>query len=1702
MNITVRLCVGAFWVLVFTVLAPSAALAKYIGADPPCPTCQACQACAQPAQSGGCNGGECGGFLTNGNASQQVPIARVSSTSGGGLDLALSYNTYNADGSRAQLDIGLGYGWSHSYSALLFNQAGHMFRYDGAGRVTRYQYVGANTYKTSAGYFETLVKKPDGSFAITYKDGTAYRYEKIPGDTLLVNGPVWRLARITDRNGNSTVLAYVAGRLSQVTDVYGRSLSFAYNGSGHLASVNDPLNRTTAFAYDGTGRRLTAVTDPLGKTLQFSYDTINQVVGKTDKDGRRFSFGYSNLEPVSTADGAGNPFYGLANPNNWATDDTVLAQTQTRQYLPGTVTKTDGRGNAWKYQYDLHGYIAKATALDGAATQYTYDPATLLRASMTDANGHTTAYTYDGQGNRLTETDALGHTTQYQYEPVYNNVIQITYPNGSVTQYQYDAHGNRTREIRDVGGLNIATVWTYYVPSVVGNPSPAAGLVKTQEVHNGADTQTTSYAYDAFGNQIQAIDPLGNTSRSQYDLVGNRTQMTDANGHVTVYAYDALNRLSQQTDPLGFKTLYRYDGMGDRVEMDRQVSKAPDAFEVTQYQYDLRRRLVREVRDPAGLNLATQIAYDGNDNRITLADPRLNLTQYAYDVQNRLSRVTDALANVTQTQYDGVGNRVCVIDANGHDTFYQYDALNRLSRETRKIGAQSCAPADGDDILTQTFYDTGAAIPSADCRSPQCAGPIPGSSSPAYRIDPEGKYTYFKYDHINRGVMTLRKVGDITDDFDHTGNPADDDWSQATQYDDVGNVLARYDANGHPTVYTYWLNNWLKTEANALAETTRYTYDSAGNVKTVTSPGGNITTHTYDDRDELVQVDDLIGRVASYAYDGIGNRTQQCDGNGNCARYQYDAVNRLVALADALAQTAHYSYDPDNNLIKILDRDGKAVCYVYDAINRRTRQVRKVGDTDCTVNGGDGDTDDMWAKTVYDGVGNIVELTTDKNGGTPSICNGASPTPNCETTRYAYDAVNRLVQEAYPLRFAGDPVKNTREFAYDRAGNLVRRVDQENRSTFYRYNDLYYLSARDYDTVTEPDDSFVYDVGGRMLQALRDDPAPLGVDWLDTFTYDAADRVLAATQNGQPVSYAYDIPNRKRSLIYPGGRVVVEQRDLRERLDTLNAGAIADYAYDLADRVTSRVYGNGTQAVYGYNANNWITGLNHTKSDISLIAGFGYAYDNEGNRRYEDKAHNPGHSEAYQYDDLYRLIHYKVGTLDMGGDVPVPLTQTQYELDKLGNWNDKTDTVGAGPGVTQARQHNAVNEITQVGAVSIASDPDGNLSQDERYFYVYDQENRLAQVTQIAPSEVAGQYHYDALGRRVAKITGPTRGNSEIRYFYDDARIVEEQDSGGATLATYAYGNYIDEVLAMERGGQTYYYHQNALWSVEAVTDGTQTVVERYSYDAYGMATVTNGAGIPVMANAWGAPHSAIGNPWLFTGRQLDEEGGLYYYRARYYDSGKGRFLQRDPLGYKGGANLYQYVRGNPINGIDPYGLKDICCLKNKDNWNPPTNFSGEQKTPISNEGIRVHASFNVEAEFIGGKKRGDDDCCCKCCEFRQEIKGVFKLNGTIVDHPLLPDEFLDENTFKEDGTPDGSRYGHRTDGNRPGDLYKTSASRGDRANGCFYRSFDDPGLAGFKTDSLEAKLTFRFRIIDTCPDNNDRVEAEKDWPLKLKYKG
>ena len=1435
--------------------------ALYIGADPP----QICDKCGSPPNRQ--PGGMALTSLTEGNLREDFPVVTVQSGSGPTLQMTLTYNSYNADASRAQVDCGLGMGWTHSYNIFLFMQRGSLFRMGPDGRVTLFHEGQGGTYAADSGFFETLTSLGGGTYAITNKDQSWWKFASVPNTPFLVAGPVYRLIQMGDRNTNVTSLTYSNGLLTLITDTYGRMLRLGYTNQSKLATITDPLGRVTLMQYDPKYRTPIRITDPLGNVARYSYNSLYQMNRKIDRDGRTYLYLYKNQKPFAAVDGNGQAWFAESNTNNWAVDRNALAFTLRRVYVPSTLTNMDGNGNTWRYQYDTNSYITGVVAPDGSTTTYTYDSRTRLLSSATNANGAVTRYQYDTLGNRTNMTDALGNVTTYSYEPVFNQITGMTDPNGRVTTYQYDPRGNRTNEVDPLGQI------TRYTYDGRGNL-----LTLTDK-----RTNTTTYIYDTFGNRTNMTDPLGNVTTYIYDPVGNGISMTDPLGRTTRYQYDPLDRLIGTTNALSGVTTYSYDALG------RQISVTDPNTNTTIYAYDLRGRLIRTTDALGGV---TSYGYDPDNNQIASTNQLGHPTTYTYDSLNRVIGSTNAVGGISRLTYDPVGNRTSSTDPNTNTTTYFYDALNRQIITTNALGGM-------------TRYDYS--MPGG----PPCCSPTVGSSLVTRTQDADGNVTFYHYDELDRRVQVVRKNSDTNDVINPTDAVA------TTAYDPVGNVIAVTDPVTNKTVYTFDPDNRRTSMVDAAGDTTITRYDADGNLVVVTAPNGNSITNIYDPLNRVIHVYDEIGLVITDTYDADGNRLTTTDPLGHTTSYQYDGLSRQVEAIDALGQTTTTVYDPDSNIFSTTDRKGRPTTYFYDGLDRRTAVTDALGNT---------------TTAAYDSVGNVAGLT-DANG---------------HTTSYRYDALNRQVTATYP-----DALPNARTNVYDAVGNVISRTDQKGQVTTYSYNPLYFMTNRAY-LPSGANDSFTYDLDGRMITADRN-------GWVDTFAYDGANRLTNTMQNGRTLTYTYNIPGRVQTNSQPSGRTLNYSYDARNRLVGLNDVSlnppIVTYAYDAADRVTTRIYRNATTATYTYNANNWVISLEHSNS-LGRITGFGYAYDNEGNKLFEQRRDNLPDSEAYAYDAIDRLTNYDVGTLS-GSVIPAPAIAKAWNLDRLGNWNSVVSN-----GVPQVRTHGPANELLTVNASSFSYDFNGNLSNDTTYACTYDEENRLTLVQRLADSAIVGEYFYDALGRRVVKFADPAGTSSTNLYFYDDAQIVEEQNIGGLTTATYTFGNYIDEVLTMDRGGQTYYYHPNVLWSAEAVTDGTGNPVERYTYDAYGSVIILDGSYNPVPLNSWGTPHSAIGNPCLFTGRQLDEETGLYFYRARYYDPVKGRFLQRDPLGYMEGMNLYEYVGGDPLNLLDPLGLAPFAWDRNggvaldKDTEKPRVTpfpvWSPDKKTRYGNAQVTV----------------------------------------------------------------------------------------------------------------------------------------------------
>jgi RHS repeat-associated protein len=293
-----------------------------------------------------------------------------------------------------------------------------------------------------------------------------------------------------------------------------------------------------------------------------------------------------------------------------------------------------------------------------------------------------------------------------------------------------------------------------------------------------------------------------------------------------------------------------------------------------------------------------------------------------------------------------------------------------------------------------------------------------------------------------------------------------------------------------------------------------------------------------------------------------------------------------------------------------------------------------------------------------------------------------------------------------------------------------------------------------------------------------------------------------------------------------------------------------------------------------------------TNAQINQAA---YAYNPVGNRTSLTDRRG---SQAFGYDSLDRLT---------SASHPLLGTPQAFAYDAVGNRTTGGSVVNAGNQLTAdatfAYQYDDNGNLTRKTLLAT-----GNFSQ-----YTYDAENRLTKVEDFVAGNptpaFTSTYRYDGLGRRIEKV-----GNGQAkRYIYDGEDILLEYDGANVLQARYTHGPGIDEPIAVTKAGATFFYHQDGLGTVTDLTDSSGATAKSYAYDAYG--TIVDQTG-------------TVEQPYTYTGREFDSETGLYYYRARNYDPIAGRFLRYDPIGFDGGSqNLYEYVKNNPANAIDPNGL-------------------------------------------------------------------------------------------------------------------------------------------------------------------------------------
>lgn len=253
-------------------------------------------------------------------------------------------------------------------------------------------------------------------------------------------------------------------------------------------------------------------------------------------------------------------------------------------------------------------------------------------------------------------------------------------------------------------------------------------------------------------------------------------------------------------------------------------------------------------------------------------------------------------------------------------------------------------------------------------------------------------------------------------------------------------------------------------------------------------------------------------------------------------------------------------------------------------------------------------------------------------------------------------------------------------------------------------------------------------------------------------------------------------------------------------------------------------------------------------------------------------------------------------------------TVIEYTYDGFGNRKTVT-TVKDGSSKTVNASFNIMNQLTKVNDESISYDKNGNRTSDGKFTYTWDAEDNLTAVTKKGEDKPFATYTYDEKGNRIQK----TVNGNVTNYFYDgdSLNVLYETDAENNVTKSYTYGDS-GQLLSYTENGKKYFYHYNAHGDVIAISDSTGKTVAKYQYDAWGNPTKTE------------ASDEVKDNRYRYAGYQYDEETGLYYLMARYYEPRNGVFLSLDPdPGSEGDSldqNGYAYGNNNPVMNVDPDG--------------------------------------------------------------------------------------------------------------------------------------------------------------------------------------
>jgi RHS repeat-associated protein len=1120
------------------------------------------------------------------------------------------------------------------------------------------------------------------------------------------------------------------------------------------------------------------------------------------------------------------------------------------------------------------------TLVEKNGSRMTFGPltasGTAKLATLTDPNGNTNTLSYAGPDASLDKiTDTVGRPLLFRHTLIAakQRLTEIEDWTGRKWQYGYDSQGNLVSFRHPLSATDPRinpTRYTYYdrsdnnhnVATIVRPLGDTTTFVyytddKVYQTYNDLG-ETTSYRYNVFKQVTTVIDPLGHESLTEYDTDGNVTRTTDTLGAIRETKYDSDRNTIETIDAYGKSTFYNKDENGNPIAIVKgNVTHVTDRLGNVTRRLNYHPQFHKPQQLIDALGNVTNLTYDPNTGDLLTKTDTVTLRKGEPDAY--LATV------VTESQYDQYGNILVATSAKGVPN------LERKITNDYSVNAEGVAvPYPGLNLMRKTDALGNEVTFTYDNLDRMTSKISYRQLVPMFPI-PVPIETSYRYDLVDRAIEVTDPSGNIT----------------VRQYDDNNRVAKEFiklplSGGGTETKYV-----------------TQHVYDKASReVKTI-DPLGNYSTKTYDARGQVIAVTDALGRTERYEYDPAGRKIKTLDAEGNVTETAYDLEGRVLAVTDPLGNTTRSEYDLEGRPLKQIDALSRTTQSVYNAAGKVTLTIDNLGritttrydelnrvyqtETPAVVDGPSGGSYPLLTRSIFDEAGNVRALKA-----------GHSSMAALNLVySYQYDLLGRLVKQT-------DPAGQFTETGHDQHNNRVWTIDAKNQTTYYTYDVMDRLL-----NVSPPDaneTTYTYSPIGTKLSARNNE-----VNY--SYQYDGLLRLTQVMdwRFNKTVRYAYDAVSNLTSMIGPEGEITQYRYDAANRPIEISypGGDGVTYAYDAGGRLTEKRYGVGVDVRYVYNADDSLQSVTNTNASGTLIAQNDYTYNPVGLR---DTMTDPIGQHRYQYDALGRLTR---------AEYPVSAVQPSgyYEGYTYNYLGDRHSLDRNGSPVYYA--YDNVHRLLDIRATSptgtvqyeFAYDANHNLTRKvnrtavpvQTTEYQYDSADDLTQVT--LPDLTTNVYKYGPDGNRV-EVTN--KAGVVSRFFYDGDDELVEYNGLNLPVVQYRHGMGTDEMLSIYKNSTRYYVHRDGLGSVIALTDAAGASQATVRYSAFGQILQTTGS---------------VQNPYGYTGRRLDQDTGLMYYRARYYDPDLGRFTQEDPSGIDDGFNLYAYVNNNPVSKTDPSGL-------------------------------------------------------------------------------------------------------------------------------------------------------------------------------------